>query len=94
MILLTNILVKENKSSKFKLSNGVFDDNRIEQVFKYSNNLLNVIDIDCGDETKNLVKDLNDSDRSVFMTDVQKFYKAAILHINKKMYGRRSLKYF
>lgn len=96
MILLSSILKREVKNEKenFVLSSTLFEDNKIDKVLSDSSKLLPVLDVECGSDVAEFLKLFPEKDCVAFKFDLQKFYKAAALHINSKVVNRRMLRYF
>lgn len=83
MIVMSSIV--KGKSDEFKLTQNVFDDNKIEEILNDFTKTLPLTEIDGGENLKSLQHELKKSDRQMLMSEIKKFYVAAILHINKKI---------
>lgn len=92
MFLMSNII--KEKSEKFKLEYKIFDENKIEKVLDDFSKTKPVLEIICGDQTKQFLKIVDKNDTPKLMTEIQKFYKNSILYIDKKITRRNILKYF
>lgn len=96
MILLSSILKNEVKDEKetFVLSPNLLYTNKIESILKDTSKYLPLQRIECGAEVKEFLKSIPEKDQTFFLFELQKFYKAAVLHIDSKIVNRQMLKYF
>lgn len=75
------------------LTSDIMDsNNKLKQILDVSDNLLPLLEIDCGEEVQSMLQQFAKIDKLQFFKDIQGFYKQSILYLNSKIVNRSFLK--